>query len=390
MSIQFSKRMEAFAPSIFSELKAYKLQKQAEGKEIIDLSLGSPDLAPADPIREELSKQAADKDQYGYTLSGTKEFHQAVADYYGRVYHAKLDPDTEIIQVMGSQEGLVHLPMVFADSGDTILVTDPGYTAYETGLAVAGAKPYYMPLLKENGFLPDLASLPETVAKEAKLMIINYPGNPVPGLADESFFKEVISFAKKYNIAVLHDAAYSEFYFDGRSPLSFLAVEGAKEIGMEINSLSKSFSLAGARIAYIAGNSEMIQKIGQLKSNLDYGVFQPIQAAGIVALNHAEVIGEFVRTTFEERRNVLIEELAKVGWHVDKPSGGMFVWAQIPEGWSSREFAFAAIDHAGVVMVPGPAFGANGEGYVRIALVQPAEVLKTAAKRLGAVVSIKP
>ncbi|WP_338754571.1 LL-diaminopimelate aminotransferase [Bacillus sp. FJAT-52991] len=388
MAFHLAKRMEAFGPSIFSELKAYKLKKQAEGKKIIDLSLGSPDLPPAPFVREQLAALAAEPDQYGYTLSGTQEFYQAVANYYQRAHGVEIDASTEIVHAMGSQEGLVHLPLVFADPGDIILVTDPGYPAYEAGLAVAGAEPYYMPLLKENHFLPDLKAIPVDIANKARMMILNYPGNPVPGLATEQFFSEVIEFARKHHIVVLHDAAYSEFYFDHQTPLSFLAVPGAKDVGMEINSLSKSFSLAGARIAYIAGNKDMIQKAAQLKSNLDYGVFAPVQAAGIAALDHAEEIGQFVRTTYESRRNVFIAALEKIGWRVDKPSGGMFIWAKIPDGWTSKEFCFACIDEAGVVMVPGPAFGQNGEGYVRIALVHSEEILKEAAEKLQSVIEV--
>ncbi|WP_203362681.1 LL-diaminopimelate aminotransferase [Bacillus sp. REN10] len=386
MAFHLAKRMDAFSPSIFSELKAYKLKKQEEGKKIIDLSLGSPDLPPAPFIREKLATLAAEPDQYGYTLSGTPSFYQAVANYYRRAYGVELDPATEIVHAMGSQEGLVHLPLVFADPGDMILVTDPGYPAYEAGLAVAGAEPYYMPLVKENNFLPDLTAIPEDIASKARMMILNYPGNPVPGLATEQFFHEVITFAKKYDIVVLHDAAYSEFYFDDQAPLSFLAVPGAKDVGMEINSLSKSFSLAGARIAYIAGNKKMVQTVAQLKSNLDYGVFAPIQAAGIAALDHAEEIGQAVRTTYQKRRDVLVAELQKIGWTVDKPSGGMFIWAKIPDGWTSKEFCFTCIDKAGVVMVPGPAFGSNGEGYVRIALVHSEDILKEAAEKLQSVI----
>ncbi|KKB33074.1 LL-diaminopimelate aminotransferase [Bacillus thermotolerans] len=388
MAFRYSKRMENFGPSIFSELKAFKQQKEAEGKELIDLSLGSPDLPPAEIVRKELANSTLKEDQYGYTLSGTSAFYEAIARYYKRVYGVSLDPATEIVHAMGSQEGLVHLPLVFADPGDVILVPNPGYTAYETGLAVAGAKPHYMPLLKENHFLPDLAAIPETVARQAKLMILNYPGNPVAGEANEAFFKSVIAFAKEYEVAVLHDAAYSEFYFDDGEPLSFLAVEGASEVGIEINSLSKSFSLAGARIAYIAGNRDMIDMIARFKSNLDYGIFAPIQTAAVAALDHAEEIGQFVRSTFQRRRDVFTEELKRSGWVVDRPSGGMFIWAEVPSKWpSSKEFAFHCIDEAGVVMVPGSAFGSAGEGYVRIALVQPEDQLMLAAQKLQTIFS---
>ncbi|MFC5543116.1 aminotransferase class I/II-fold pyridoxal phosphate-dependent enzyme [Ureibacillus suwonensis] len=382
MNIVPSKKMSLFQPAIFGQLKEYANKQQAKGTKIIDLSLGSPDLPPHEMIRNHLAEKSKHPNAYGYTLTGTKEFNEAVARYYKRVNKVELDADTEVLLTMGSQEGLVHLPIAFCDPGDIILTTNPAYVAYMAGIHLAGAEAYYIPLNKERGFLPDLSAIPEEVATKAKLMILNLPGNPVPAMPSIEYFTEVVEFAKKHNIIVLHDAAYSEFYFSGDGPVSFLNAPGAKEVGMEINSLSKSFSLAGARVAYIVGNSEMIQILKQLKSNLDYGIFEPIQSAAALALDHSEIITDHLRKTFSERHHVLTKGLEKIGWEYAPSDGGMFVWAKYPFDIDSVSFAFKAIEQAGVVMVPGTSFGSEGEGFVRIALVQEKELLEEAIGRL--------
>lgn len=371
-----STKMSQFQPSIFSELAQYKKQKMAEGKPIIDLSIGSPDLAPPSFITKTLSEEVLKKDQYGYSLSGTKDFNKAVSSFYQKNYNVSLDFDNEVLLLMGSQDGLVHFPVVFADPGDVILVPDPGYTAYAAGIAMAGAKPYFMPLKKENHFLPDLKMIPAEIAQKAKIMILNFPGNPVPALASKEYFKEVVEFAKKFHILVLHDFAYSELYYEGNKPISFLSIEGAKDIGVEMSSFSKNYNMAGTRIGYLAGNKQIVQAMNQLKSNLDYGVFLPVQQAAIRALKEGEAFCQENRKVYEERRNVLVSGLQDIGWKVTKPDAGMFIWAEIPKGWSSMDFTYALIDHANVVVTPGHAFGPNGEGYVRIALVQEKDKLK--------------
>jgi LL-diaminopimelate aminotransferase len=377
----FSKRASSFKTLIFSELAAYKQAKQLDGASLIDLSVGSPDFGPPSFIIESLAMSVRDPFQYGYTLQGSPTFNQAVAHYYKK-FNVDLNPDTEVIQVNGSQEGLVHLPMIYAEEGDLILVPDPGYTAYEAGVLMAGAEIYPMPLKEEADFLPDLSAIPEDVANRAKMMILNFPGNPVPALATEAFFKEAIGFAKKYNIIIVHDFAYCELVFDQHQPISFLSIEGAKEVGVEFNSLSKSFNMAGCRIGYVAGNSEVIQALGRLKSNLDYGIFAPIEQAAILALLHGEAFAEENRRLYQNRRDALINGLREAGWDVNPPKASMFVWARIPEGWTSKTIAFSLIDKAGVVVTPGNAFGAHGEGFVRIALVQPEEVLLEACARI--------
>lgn len=374
--------MSLFAPSIFSDLKDFAKAQQNKGTDLIDLSLGSPDIPPHADVRKLLSEESALATSYGYTLTGTKRFYEAVASYYARRTNVTLNPDTQIIQTMGSQEGLVHLPMAFCDPGDIILTTNPAYVAYDTGIHAAGATPYYMPLTKENGYLPDLSAVPEEVATKAKLMILNLPGNPVPAMPSIAYFSEVVAFAKKYNIIILHDAAYSEFYFTGDAPTSFLQTPGAMDVGMEINSLSKSFSLAGTRIAYVVGNAEMIQILKDFKSNLDFGIFQPIQNAAAYALDHAESITENLRSVFAERHKTLMQGLESAGWTVAPSDSGMFVWAKYPFDKDCTDFAFELIEKIGIVAVPGTVFGSAGAGHLRLALVQKTARLEEAVARI--------
>lgn len=382
MNIKKSRIMDEFSPAVFGGLKDAAAKKLASGAEIIDLSIGSPDIPPAEIVRKALSEASLKEDMYGYTLGGMNRFNEAVANYYYRRSDVTLDPQTEILPTMGSQEGLVHLPLAFCNEGDIILTTNPAYVAYETGIKLAGAVPYELPLKAENDFLPMLDNIPTEVADKAKLLILNLPGNPVPANPTHSFFEAVVAFAKKHQIIVVHDAAYSEFYFSGNRPLSFLAVSGAKEVGIEMNSLSKSFSLAGARIAYMAGNQEVINIMKAFKSNLDYGLFAPVQEAGAVALDHAEEITDRLRVIFKERHHTLTEGLKRLGWEVAPSSGGMFVWAKYPSEKEDLAFVYELIDKTGIVMVPGSVFGTEGKGYVRIALVQDVETIIRAIKKL--------
>ncbi|MED4015081.1 LL-diaminopimelate aminotransferase [Sutcliffiella cohnii] len=381
MKITFSQKMNEFPTLIFSELLAYKKKLQQEGKEIIDLSVGSPDLPPPDFVREELAKLVQDETQYGYSLTGIPSFHEAVRGYYKREFQVDVDQDREVLMVMGSQDGLVHLPLAFANPGDYILVPDPGYTAYEAAISLAGAKPYPMALKEENNFLPDLQTIPQDVLEKTKLMILNFPGNPVPALATKEFFANVVQFANEHNIIVLHDFAYSELYYDEK-PISFLSIEGASEVGVEFNSLSKSFNMAGCRIGYVVGNETVIDGLNRLKSNLDYGVFIPIQKAAIQALTYSASFTDTLRATYKNRRDVLVEGLKSIGWDVESPKASMFLWAKIPQGYTSMDFAYKLLDEAGIVVTPGNAFGQEGEGYVRIALVQSESLLLRAVDKI--------
>ena len=374
--------MSLFVPAIFGDLKKHAKMQEQKGMQLIDLSLGSPDIAPAEDLRKKMSELTALSSSYGYTLTGIQTFNEAVCRYYKRVNNVELDPETEVVQTIGSQEGLVHLPVAFCDPGDIVLTTNPAYVAYDAGIHLAGATPYYMPLTKENQYLPDLKAIPEEICQKAKLLILNLPGNPVPAMPSLAYFEEVVAFAKKHNIIVLHDAAYSEFYFKGDAPISFLATPGANEVGIEINSLSKSFSLAGTRIAYIVGNAQLVAIMKQLKSNLDFGIFEPIQQVAALALDNAEQVTSVLRETFSARHKTLMEGLTSIGWEVAPSDGGMFVWAKYPYDIKCIDFAYAAIEQTGVVMVPGTVFGTAGEGYMRLALVQPVEQLQEAVKRL--------
>ncbi|MGZ0085767.1 LL-diaminopimelate aminotransferase [Caldibacillus thermoamylovorans] len=384
MAMKKAKRMAAFSASVFAELAAYRKQRHHLHDEWIDLSVGSPDLPPAPFVREALARYAHEPNAYGYTLKGIREFHEAVAEYYRTSHGVTLDPETEVTYVIGSQDGLVHLPIVFADPGDVILLPDPGYPAYAAGVAMAEAEPYFLPLKEENGFLPDLGAIPEEIAKRAVIMFLNFPGNPVPAMATELFYREVVEFAKRYDVLVVSDFAYGELYYDGNKPVSFLSVPGAKDVGVEINSLSKSYHMAGCRVGYVCGNAEVIRAFAAFKSNLDYGIFWPIQKAAAEALRYGAPFCAQTRAIYQARRDALVSGLAEIGWHVDCPQAGMFVWAKIPDGFTSLSFTNELIDRAGVVVTPGHAFGPSGEGYVRIALVQPEEVLRRAVAKLSA------
>ncbi|WP_318508648.1 LL-diaminopimelate aminotransferase [Bacillus sp. T3] len=370
MNIHSADRMNAFTESVFAELTHLKKSQLAKGHHVIDLSIGSPDLPPPVFVQNKLKELVELGNSFAYSLSGTADFNQAVADYYNRSFSVRLNPEDEVLLLMGSQDGLVHLPLVLCNPGDYILMPDPGYTAYFAGAKLASAEIYPMPLLKENQFLPNLAEIPEEIIEKTKLMILNFPGNPVPALATEEFFSEVVQFAKKHNIVVLHDFAYSELYFDEK-PISFLSVPGAIDVGIEMNSLSKSFSMAGARIAYAAGNAEVLSMLGQLKSNLDYGVFLPVQAAACLALRDTSNYLDQNRQIYKKRRDLLVNGFKELGWTIESPKASMFIWAKIPEGYTSKSFTIQLIEKANVVVTPGNAFGQWGEGYVRIALVQP-------------------
>ncbi|MEH6945023.1 LL-diaminopimelate aminotransferase [Bacillus sp. JJ722] len=383
MKIKLAQRMNSFSSSIFTELALYKSEKLKEGKTIIDLSIGSPDLPPPDFVKDAIGSLSLNSNQYGYSLAGTKNFHDAVGAFYKKNYDVELDTEVEILQLMGSQDGLVHLPMVLANPGDIILVPDPGYTAYATGIAMAGATPFFMPLKKENSFFPDFTSIPEEIAKKASLMILNFPGNPIPAMATKEMFQAAIEFAKKFNIIILHDFAYSELYYSDAKPISFLSLPGSKEVGIEMNSLSKSYNMAGCRIAYATGNTEIIAALKQLKSNLDYGVFYPIQNAATLALQQGAEFNEQTRVIYKSRRDCLINGLNEIGWKVEAPQAGMFVWAELPSNWTSKQFAFELMNRAGVAVTPGIAFGPSGEGYVRIALVQDEATLHQAVNNIA-------
>ncbi|MDP4108015.1 MAG: aminotransferase class I/II-fold pyridoxal phosphate-dependent enzyme [Bacillota bacterium] len=382
MNIVASKKLQSMTESIFTEVANRKYEAIKRGIDVIDLSVGSPDLPPSSSAVSALVNYAADPTKYGYTLTGIPDFNLAVCSFYKNRYSVELDAASEVLQLMGSQDGLAHLATAFINPGDYVLVPDPGYPIYQDNVMLAGGIIYPMALLEENQFLPQLDEIPLEILEKAKMMIISYPGNPVTALADKNFFEKVVHFAKKNNILVIHDFAYSELIFDGNPQISFMSIPGAKEVGIEFNSLSKTFNMAGCRIGYAVGNPTALAILNSLKGLVDYGIFYPIQKAGEAALLSDYSALQDQVNEYERRRDALLDGLEQSGWKVAKSPATMFVWAKIPSGWKSREFAFALIDQAGVAVVPGDAFGKLGEGYVRIALVQPAERLADAAKRI--------
>ena len=372
--MEFAKRMEQFGEGVFSRLAEMRRSRVAEGKEVFDLSIGAPNIPPAKRIMEVMAKAVMEPKNYVYAINDTQEMLQAVAQWYQRRYGVTLDADTEICSLLGSQDGLSHIALSILDAGDVMLVPDPCYPIFADGPRLAGAELYYMPQKKENDYVIQLQDIPEEVAQKAKFMLVSYPNNPTAAMAPESFYHELVAFAKKYDIIVLHDNAYSELVFDGRSWGSFLSIPGAKDVGVEFNSLSKTYGLAGARIGYCLGNSRVVSMLKILKSNMDYGMFLPIQAAAVEAITGDQSVVAETRAAYERRRDVLCDGLIAAGWQMDKPPGTMFVWAPVPEQYADSEsFVRDLLDKTGVLVTPGSAFGPSGEGYVRMALVQSEE-----------------
>lgn len=381
--MKFAKRMDRFGEGVFSRLAEMKRKKLEAGEEVVDLSIGAPNIPPAEHILEALCTAAADKRNYVYAINDKKELLNAVAQWYQRRYKVSLDADREICSLLGSQEGLAHIAMSVVDEGELVLVPDPCYPVFADGPMLAGAKLYYMPQKKENGYVIKLSEIPEDVAQQAKFMVVSYPNNPTTAMAPASFYEELVAFAKKYDIIVLHDNAYSELVFDGKHCGSFLQVPGAKDVGVEFNSLSKTYGLAGARIGFCVGNAQVVAHLKTLKSNMDYGMFLPLQQAAIAAITGDQRCVEQTCAAYEKRRDILCDGLKSIGWNMEKPEATMFVWAPVPEGFdSSEQFAVELVEQCGVLLTPGSAFGPSGEGYVRMALVQDEPELKKAIEAI--------
>lgn len=379
--MQFAERMDRFGEGIFSKLLEMKRQKEEKGELVIDLGVGAPNIPPAKHITDALCKAAADPKNYIYAISDQKELLEAVAAWYNRRYGVSLDPACEICSLLGSQEGLAHIALSVVNDEDVVLVPDPCYPVFADGPVLAGANLFYMPQKKENGYIIDFDDIPKEAAEKAKFMVVSYPNNPTTVMAPDSFYEKLIAFARKYEIMVLHDNAYSELVFDGRECGSFLRFPGAKEVGVEFNSLSKTYGLAGARIGFCVGNKEVVGMLKTLKSNMDYGMFLPIQKAAIAAITGDQTCVEATRNAYQMRRDLLCDNMTRIGWRMEKPEATMFVWAKIPEGFKdSTSFAMELMEKSGVLVTPGSAFGPSGEGYVRLALVQDEEVLIQAAR----------
>lgn len=386
MKIEKSERLKRLPPYLFKELDRQKEEVRAKGVDIIDLGVGDPDLPTPPHIIEALKQAAEDPANHQYpSYSGMDDFNAAVARWYKGRFNVDLDVGSQVVTLIGSKEGIAHIPLAFINSGDIALVPSPAYPVYHIGTQFADGKPYPMDLLKENGFLPDLKAIPAEVAEKAKMMFINYPNNPTAAVATRDFFESVVAFAKEYNVIVCHDAAYSEMSYDGFKPMSFLEVEGARSVGIEFHSLSKTYNMTGWRIGFAVGCAEVINGLGQVKSNIDSGAFQAVQIAGIAALEGDQTCIEEMRKIYQERRDILVDGLNSIGFSVEKPRATFYVWMEVPDGYTSTRLSSRLLTEAGIVSTPGNGFGAAGEGYIRMALTVNCDRTREAVERIRAV-----
>ncbi|HAA89260.1 MAG: LL-diaminopimelate aminotransferase [Thermoanaerobacterales bacterium 50_218] len=378
-----AKRLASLPPYLFARIEEKLEEAKKKGVDVINLGIGDPDQPTPEHIVQALITHAQNPENHRYpTSKGLLEFRTSVASWYQRRFGVELDPESEVVTLIGSKEGIAHISFCYLQEGDVALIPDPGYPVYGIGSALAGAENYIMPLKEERGFLPDLADIPSDVARKAKLMFLNYPNNPTGAVAGKEFFEEVVEFARNYDIIVCHDAAYTEITFDGFSAPSFLEVEGAKEVGIEFHSLSKTYNMTGWRLGWAAGNSEVIRALGTLKSNLDSGVFQAIQQAGIAALEGPQDCVEKMRQLYKERRDAVVEGLRRLGCHLEPPKATIYVWAPVPGDYTSTDFAELVLEKAGVVITPGIGYGKFGEGYFRISLTVDKERIQEGLKRI--------
>ncbi|MFH1644916.1 MAG: LL-diaminopimelate aminotransferase [Candidatus Omnitrophota bacterium] len=383
IKVDLAERIKKLPPYLFAEIDRVKNQAKAEGRDIIDLGVGDPDVPTPPHIIDELYEAAKNPSNHRYALDqGLDELRKAIAHWYKRRFNVDLDPVTEVLPLIGSKEGIAHMPLAFVNPGDEVLIPDPCYPPYKSGTIFAGGVPYLMPLLAQNKFLPDFESIDYQVAQRSKLMFLNYPNNPTSAIADESFFKRAIEFANSYGTIICHDAAYTELAYDDYKPLSFLQVEGAKEVGIEFHSLSKTYNMTGWRIGFACGNAEVIAALKKIKSNIDSGIFQAIQIAGIAALQSEDSLLSELNSVYKKRRDVLVDGLNRIGWKVDKPKATFYVWIPVPPGYTSTELAKALLEKADIVVTPGVGFGPNGEGYIRMALTVKEQRLLEAIKRI--------
>lgn len=380
---KLSKRLQSLPPYLFVEIDKAKRKARLEARDIIDLGVGDPDQPTPGYIIEALCQAARDPLNHRYGLDqGMPALRRAIAAWYKRRFAVSLNPDTEILPLIGSKEGIAHFPLAFLNPGDYSLVPDPCYPPYKGGSILAGARPYPMPLLESNMFLPDLAKIPPGVCQKAKIIFVNYPNNPTAASAEKDFYRRLIEFAKKNKIIVVSDLAYSEIAFDGYKPSSILEAEGAKELAIEFHSLSKTYNMTGWRIGWVCGNAGLISALARIKSNIDSGIFPAIQAAGIAAL---EGQGEHIKgmcRLYQDRRDILVEGLNSLGWPVRPPKATFYLWLKIPRKISSAKFAALLLEKADLVVTPGSGFGKYAEGYIRMALTVSRERIKEAIERL--------
>ena len=393
--IEPAQRIKRLPPYLFGQLNALKLTKRQQGADIIDLGMGNPSDPAPQIVVDKLCEAAHDPRNHRYSASkGIKNLRGEIAKKYQKLWNTQLDPETEVIACIGSKEGFSHMCLAMMGPGDTAIVPDPSFPIHNYSVALAGANVATVPLGNDQDFLKNIAEVIEHMYPKPKLLILNYPHNPTAMTVDEGFFETVVDMAKRFNIAVIHDFAYGETCFDDYKAPSFLSVKGAKDVGVEFITLSKPYNMAGFRIGFAAGNKDMIDYLATIKGYYDYGIFQALQIAGIIALRHCDQNIAEQNKVYQTRRDVLCEGLARIGWNVEKPRASMFVWAKIPDdhlrGKGTIDYAMDLMEHAEVALAPGRAFGENGEGYVRIALVENQQRLRQAIRNISRFVQEKP
>lgn len=383
--MRVSKRIESLPPYLFVQISEKIAEKKARGEEVISFGIGDPDLPTPSHIIERLRQVSRDLENHRYPESnGLPRFRQSIAGWYKRRFGVSLHPDKEVLPLIGSKEGIGHIAFCFIDPGDIALIPDPAYPVYSISTMFAGGESYFLPLIEEKGFLPDLEQIPPDVARKARVLWLNYPNNPTAATADLDFFQRVIGFARKYDLVVCHDAPYTEVAFDGYRPISFMEVPGAREVGIEFHSLSKSYNMTGWRVGMAVGNAEIINALWRFKSNMDSGIPQAIQYAAIEALEGPQDCIEEHNKIYQRRRDRMVKVLTGIGLKVIIPKASLYIWARIPSGYTSAEFATQLLDKAGVVVTPGTGYGKYGEGYIRLSLTIPDDKIEQGLARLSA------
>src|SRR3981081_1341167 len=376
-------RLGKIPPYLFAEIDRKVQEKKRAGVDVISLGIGDPDLPTPKRIVNVLQEAAADPANHRYpSYFGLAELREAIATWYSERSGVSLDPSTEILPTLGSKDGIAHVPLALVDPGDVVLAPDPGYTVYSTGALMAGAEPYIMPLTLANHWLPDLDAIPDDIARSARLMWLNYPNNPTAAVADREFLERAVAFCKRHDIILCHDAPYSEIAFDGYRPMTLFEIPGAKEIGLEFHSLSKTFNMTGWRIGWVCGRADLVGLLGQLKTNIDAGIFQAVQWAAIEALNGGEQETRAANDVYAKRHKLVANTLNELGWDIKPPRATFYVWAPVPEGYDSIGFASHVLDEVGVNITPGVGFGAHGEGYFRLSVTAPDARLEEAMARM--------
>ena len=376
-------RLKTLPPYVFARLDELKARAREQGLDLIDLGMGNPDGATPEPVVEAAIAALKDPANHGYPpFEGTAGFRQTITEWYHRRYGVTLNPDSEALPLLGSKEGLTHLALAYVNPGDVVLVPSPAYPAHFRGPLIAGANIYSIILKPENDWVIDLADIPDEVAERAKILYFNYPSNPTAATAPREFFEDVVAFAKRFNILLVHDLCYAELAFDGYQPTSLLEIPGAIDFSVEFHTMSKTYNMAGWRVGFVVGNRHIVQGLRTLKTNLDYGIFRALQTAAQTALQLPDVYLHEVQARYRTRRDFLIEGLGELGWSVPKTKATMYLWVPCPPGVGSTDFALSVLEQTGVVVTPGNAFGAGGEGYVRISLIADCDRLGEALRRL--------